>query len=77
MKRLSLKEVQDLLKKDVHCFIQINEFTRKIRLVRYNAGCFDEIIGYLTFNQFMKLDLCNSLIGSVIFDYFKLRKECK
>ena len=78
MRRLSLKEVQDLLKKDVYCFIQINEFTRKIRLVRYNAGCFDEIIGYLTFNQFMKLDLIFGLdelpINSFMFDYYTLRK---
>lgn len=79
MKRLSLKEVQQLLKEGVNYFIQINEITRQIRLVRYNAGCFDEIIGYLTFNQFIKLDLVFGLdelpINSFRFDYYTIRKE--
>ena len=81
MKRLSLKEVQNLLKEDANYFIQVNEFTRQIRLVRYNTGCFDEIIGYLTFNQFIKIDLIFGLvefpINSVMFDYYTLETEVK
>lgn len=78
MKRLSLKEVQDLLMEDVNYFIQVNKFTRKIRLVRYNAGCFGEIIGYLIFNQFIKLDLTFGLaelpINSFMYNYYTLQK---
>ena len=79
MKRLSLKEVQNLLNEDANYFIQVNECTRQIRLVRYNAGCFDEIIGYITFNQFITLDLVFGLvefpINSFMFDYYTLRRE--
>ena len=78
MKKLRIKEVQVLLNEDVNYFIQVNEFTRQIRLVRYNAGCFDEIIGYLTFNQFIKLDLVFGLaelpINSFMYNYFTLQK---
>ena len=79
MKRLSFKEVQDLLKEGVNYLIQVNECTRQIRLVRYNSGCFDEIIGYLTFNQFITLDLTIGLvefpINSFMFDYYTIRRE--
>ena len=76
MKRLSLKVVKYFLRGE--CFyIRRNRIDYSFRLVEHCYGRSDRIIGYITLNQFMKLDLCNSLIGSVIFDYFKLRKECK
>ena len=35
MKRLSLKEVQDLLKEGVNYCIRVNELTRQIHIVRF------------------------------------------
>ena len=79
MKRLSLKEVQDLFKEGVNYFIQVNEITRQIHIVRFDLGCIDEIIGYITFNQFIKLDLTIGLvelpINRFMFDYYTIRKE--
>lgn len=79
MKRLSLKEVNVLLKIHNNYCIRVNEFTRQIHLVRFDLGCEDEIIGYLTFNQFITLDLVYGLvelpINSFKFDYYTIRKE--
>lgn len=79
MKRLSLKEVQDLISCEHNVCIRINEFTRQINLVRFNVDCLDYIIGYLTFDQFIKLDLTIGLvelpIKSFMFDYYTIRKE--
>ena len=79
MKRLSLKEVNVLLKIHNNYCIRVNEFTRQIHLVRFDLGCEDEIIGYLTFNQFITLDLVYGLvelpINSFMFDYYTIRKE--
>lgn len=79
MKRLSLKEVKCLLKYEHNICIRVNEFTRQIHLVRFNVGFTDDIIGYLTFNQFIKLDLLFGLvelpINSFMFDYYILGKE--
>ena len=79
MKRLSLKEVNELLKEGSNYCIRINEITRQIHIVRFNIGCLDEIIGYLTFNQFIKLDMTVGLIGlpinTFMFDYYTIKKE--
>ena len=79
MKRLSLKEVLQLLKEDSGYFVQVNEITRQIRLVRNNSLYFVENIGYLTFNQFIKLDLSFGLveypIKNYMYDYYTIRKE--
>ena len=79
MKRLSLKEVNVLLKEGNNYCIRINECTRQVNLVRFNVGCSDEIIGYITFNQFIKLDMTIGLvelpINSFMFDYYTIRKE--
>ena len=79
MKRLSLKEVNVLLKIHNNYCIRINEITRQIHLVRFDLGSLDEIIGYITFNQFIKLDLTIGLIelpiNRFMFDYYTIRKE--
>ena len=79
MKRLSLKEVNVLLKIHHNYCIRVNEITRQIHIVRFELGCLDEIIGYLTFNQFIKLDLTIGLIklpiNKRIFDYYTIKKE--
>ena len=79
MKRLSLKDVNVLLKIHNNYCIRVNELTRQIHIVRFELGCLDEIIGYLTFNQFIKLDLTIGLIelpiNSFMFDYYTIRKE--
>ena len=79
MKRLSLKDVNVLLKVHNNYCIRVNEITRQIHIVRFDLGCLDEIIGYLTFNQFIKLDLTIGLveypIKNYMYDYYTLRKE--
>ena len=79
MKRLSLKDVNVLLKIHHNYCIRVNEITRQIHIVRFELGCLDEIIGFLTFNQFIKLDLTIGLvelpINSFMFDYYTIRKE--
>ena len=79
MKRLSLKEVNVLLKMHHNYCIRVNECTRQIHLVRFELGCLDEIIGYLTFNQFIKLDLTIGLVELPInkrrFDYYTIRRS--
>ena len=79
MKRLSLKDVNVLLKIHNNYCIRVNEITRQIHLIRFDLGCEDEIIGYLTFNQFIKLDLTIGLvelpINRFMFDYYTIRKE--
>ena len=79
MKRLSLKDVNVLLKIHNNYCIRVNECTRQIHLVRFDLGCEDEIIGYLTFYQFIKLDLTIGLvelpINRFMFDYYTIRKE--
>ena len=79
MKRLSLKEVNVLLKIHNNYCIRVNEITRQIHLIRFELGCDDEIIGYLTFNQFITLDLVFGLvelpINRFMFDYYTIRKE--
>ena len=79
MKRLSLKDVVYSLKVDNDYCVRINEFTRQIHLVRFNIGCADTIIGYLTFNQFIKLDLTLGLvelpINSFMYDYYTLKNK--
>ena len=79
MKRLSLKEVKELFQEGKNYCIRINEFTRQINLVRFNVNCLDDIVGYLTFNQFIKLDLLFDLvelpINCFMFDYYTIRKE--
>ena len=79
MKRLSLKDVNVLLKIHNNYCIRVNEITRQIHLVRFDLGCEDEIIGYLTFNQFITLDLVFGLvelpINRFMFDYYSIRKE--
>ena len=81
MKRLSLKDVVYSLKVDNDYCLRINEFTKQVHLIRFNIGCSDTIIGYLTFNQFIKLDLLFGLvelpINSFMFDYYRLNKEVK
>ena len=79
MKRLSLKDVNVLLKLHNNYCIRVDEITRQIHIVRFGLGCLDEIIGYLTFNQFIKLDLTIGLvelpINRFMFDYYTIRKE--
>ena len=79
MKRLSLKDVNVMLRVHHNYCIRVNECTRQIHLVRFELGCLDEIIGYLTFNQFIKLDLTIGLIelpiNSFMFDYYTIKKE--
>ena len=79
MRRLSLKEVKCFIKNQFNICIRINEITRQIHLVRFNVDCLDEIIGYLTFNQFIKLDMTIGLIelpiNKRIFDYYTIKKE--
>ena len=79
MKRLSLKDVNVMLKIHHNYCIRVNECTRQILLVRFDLGCEDEIIGYLTFDQFIKLDLTIGLIelpiNRFMFDYYTIRKE--
>ena len=78
MKRLSLKEVNNLLKEGENYCIRINEITRQINIVRFNINCLDDIVGYITFNQFMKIDLTIGLIelpiNSYMYDYYTLKK---
>ncbi len=79
MKRFSLKDVNVLLKIHNNYCIRVNECTRQIHIVRFDLGCEDEIIGYLTFNQFITLDLVFGLvelpINRFMFDYYTIRKE--
>ena len=79
MKRLSLKNVNVLLKIHNNYCIRVNELTRQINIVKFDLGCVDEIIGYLTFNQFIKLDLTIGLIelpiNRFMFDYYTIRRE--
>ena len=79
MKRLSLKDVNVLLNVHNNYCIRVNEITRQIHIVRFDLGCLDEIIGYLTFNQFIKLDLTIGLvelpINRFMHDYYTIRKE--
>ena len=79
MKRLSLKEVKELLKEDHNYCIRINEITRQIHLVRFNFGCSDDIIGYITFNQLIKLNMTIGLIelpiSEFMIDYYRIKKE--
>ena len=79
MKRLSLKDANVLLKAHNNYCIRVNEITRQIHIVRFDLGCLDEIIGYLTFNQFIKLDLTIGLIelpiNRFMYDYYTIRKE--
>ena len=79
MKRLSLKNVNVLLKIHNNYCIRVNELTRQIHIVKFDLNCVDEIIGYLTFNQFIKLDLFIGLvelpINRFMFDYYTIRKE--
>ena len=78
LKRLSLKDVNVMLKIHHNYCIRVNECTRQIHLVKFELGCLDEIIRYLTFNQFSKLDLPSGLvelpINSFMFDYYTIRK---
>ena len=78
MKRLSLRDVVLFLKEKENYCIRINEFTRQINLVKFNIDCIDEVIGYITFNQFMKMDLTIGIkelhIKSFIYDYYTLKK---
>lgn len=78
MKRLSLKEVKILLKENQNYCIRINELTRKVHVVKFNVNCLDDIVGYLTFNQFIKLDLTIGLIELPIInflcDYYTLKR---
>ena len=79
MKRLSLKDINVLLKIHNNYCIRVNEITRQIHIVKFDLGFEDEIIGYLTFNQFIKLDLTIGLvelpINRFMFDYYTIRKE--
>ena len=79
MKRLSLREVVLFIKEEENYCIRINEVTRQINLVKFNIDCIDEVIGYITFNQFIKLDLTIGLvelpINRFMFDYYTIRKE--
>lgn len=79
MKRLSLKEVRVMLEVHNNYCIRVNEITRQINIVEFNLNCLDTIIGYITFNQFIKLDLTIGLIelpiNSFMFDYYTIRKE--
>ena len=79
MKRLSLKDVNVMLRVHHNYCIRINEITRQIHLVRFELGCLDEIIGYLTFNQLIKLDMTIGIISlpinKRIFDYYTIKKE--
>lgn len=79
MKRLSLKEVNVMLKIHQNYCIRVNEITRQIHVVRFELGCLDEIIGYLTFDQFIKLDITIGLIelpiNKRIYDYYTIIKE--
>lgn len=79
MKRLSLKEVNVMLKVHNNYCIRVNEITRQINIVEINLNCLDTIVGYITFNQFIKLDLTIGLIelpiNSFMFDYYTIRKE--
>ena len=78
MKRLSLKDVNVMLRIHNNYCIRVNEITRQIHLVRFDLGCQVEIIGYLTFNQFIKLDLTFGLvelpINMFMFDYYTIRR---
>ena len=79
MKRLSLKEVNVMLEVHNNYCIRVNEITRQINIVEFNLNSLDRIIGYITFNQFIKLDLTIGLIelpiNSFMFDYYSIRKE--
>lgn len=79
MKRLSLKDVSVMLKIHHNYCIRVNECTRQIHIVRFDLGCVDEILGYLTFDQFIKLDLTFGIVELPIkmfmFDYYTIRKE--
>ena len=78
MRKLSLKEVNVMLKVHNNYCIRVNEITRQINIVEFNLNCLDTIIGYITFNQFIKLDLTIGLvelpINSFMFDYYTIRK---
>lgn len=78
MQRLSLKDVHVMLKVHNNYCIRVNEFTRQINIVEFNLNCLDTIIGYITFNQFIKLDLTFGLvelpINSFKFDYYTIKK---
>ena len=74
MKRLSLKVVKYFLRGKGY-YVRRNRIDYTFRLVEHSFGRSDRIIGYITLNQFMHLDLIKTDIGSVIFDYLTLRKE--
>ena len=79
MRKLSLKEVNVMLKVHNNYCIRVNEITRQINIVEFNLNCLDTIIGYITFNQFIKLDLTIGLvelpINRFMFDYYTIKKE--
>ena len=49
MKRLSLKDVNVMLKVHNNYCIRVNEITRQIHIVEFNLGCLDDIVGFITF----------------------------
>lgn len=79
MRKLSLKDVRVMLEVHNNYCIRVNEITRQINIVEFNLNCLDTIIGYITFNQFIKLDLTIGLIelpiNRFMFDYYTIRKE--
>ena len=79
MKRLSLKDAYVMLNIHHNYCIRVNKCTGQIHLVRFELGCEDEIIGYLTFDQFTTLDWAFGLvelsINRFMFDYYTIIKE--
>lgn len=79
MKRLSLKDVNVMLSLNNNYCIRVNEYTRQIHIVEFSLGCLDRILGYITFNQFIKLGMTIGFIelpiNSFMFDYYRIKYE--
>ena len=72
MEKLTLKELQEVLKEKDY-YIRKDNYSFSIRLVIKKFGCCDTVIAYLTFNQFMKLNLIETDYTST-YTYFKLNE---
>ena len=73
MTKLTLKELKEVLKEKGY-YIRKNNYSFSLRLVIKSLGCNDTIIAYLTFNQFMKLNLIETNDYTSTYTYFKLKE---
>lgn len=80
MKKLSIKNVKEMMKKDPFIFVRINTITNEVRVVDYNYDDLDDVLGYLTFNQYLKFTSemntkKNNVYSGYTFSYYRYIEE--